>query len=202
MTIQRMEHVGIVAGWRTPRASAMYGTSPTSRARSALTSRRDCRERAGSGHELDVVELRDGVTLRACDRDTQIAAALGVPSDHGRAFGVRLVAVTPLHEREQDVHQLTALVRQAIFHACSAAGFAVLRSLENPLLDQQRQPLGQEVARALQDAVELLEPRGAIEALADDQQRPLLAKDLQGAGDRAVARLVVGALHRRARLAG
>ena len=135
-------------------------------------------------------------------RDVQIAAALGVPSDHGRTFGVGLVAVAPLHEREQDRHQLTALVRQAVFLARPAAGLAVLRPLEDPLVDEQGQPLGQEVARALQDAVELLEPRGAVEALADDQQRPLLAQDLQGAGDRAVARLVVGALHRACRLAG
>jgi hypothetical protein len=84
--------------------------------------------------------------------------SLDVPSDHWRAFGVGFVAVTPLHEREHDVHQLTALVRQAVFHPCPAAGFAVLRALEDPLLDEENQTLGQQVARALQDPVKLLEP--------------------------------------------
>ena len=135
------------------------------------------------------------MTLRTGERHLQIAAALGVPSDDGRALGVRLVAVTPLLQRQQDVHQLTTVVRQPIFVARPASRLAIFRPLEDPLVDQLGQPLGQQVARALQDAVELLEARRAIEALADDQQRPLLAQHLQGAGDRAVARLVAGALH-------
>ena len=126
----------------------------------------------------------------------QLAAALGVLRDHGRPLGVGLVAVAPFPEREQDRHQLAALVRQPIFVARPAARLAVRGPLEDPVVDQQAEPLGQKVARALEDAVELLEPRGAVEALANNQQRPLLAQYLQGAGDRAVARLIVGALHR------
>jgi hypothetical protein len=83
-----------------------------------------------------------------------------VADDYRRALRVRLVAVAPVHERQQDRYQLAALVGQAILVARSAAGLAVLGPLEDLLLDEQAQPLGQEVARALQDAVELFEARG------------------------------------------
>src|SRR5207302_5367795 len=79
----------------------------STRTRSALTSDRDRRERTRAVHELELVRPRDDVTLRARKRDVHLAAALGMPSDHGRTLRIRLVAITPLLQRQQDVRQLT-----------------------------------------------------------------------------------------------
>jgi hypothetical protein len=107
------------------------------------------------------------------------------------------VAITPLHESEHDHPQLTTLAGQVILHARPPLRLSVLRALEDPFLDELGRSLGQQVARAAQNSVELLEPGSAVEALPDDQQGPLLADDLQGRGDRTVACLIAGALLRR-----
>src|SRR4051794_14677082 len=112
-----------------------------------------------------------------------------------RGWGPGPPGLPPLPEGQQDGRQLATRFRHAVLVAGSAAGLAVLRPLEDALVDELGQPLGQEVARALQHLVELLEARRAVEALPKNQQRPLLADDLQGAGDRAVTGLVVRALH-------
>jgi hypothetical protein len=68
-------------------------------------------------------------------------------------------------------------------------------ALEDPGADQGAQAGGQGVARRSGLADHLIEPAVAEEDLADGQQGPLLAHDIQGAGDRAGSRFGGGRTH-------
>src|SRR5206468_325699 len=119
-------------------------------------------ERAGAVDHLDLVQAGDYMALVAHQGDMQVLSALAVLRDDRRALGIGLVAIPPLLQCQQRERQLPSFVGQAVLVARPAARLAVLRSLEDTLVDQLGQPLGQQVARAAQDAVKLLEARRAV----------------------------------------
>ena len=78
---------------------------------------------------------------------------------------------------------------------------AVSDPLENALLDEPVETVGKHVAGDAETLLELVEAAKAEESVADDQQRPALADDLESAGDRALLPFVV-ALEHAAKVAG
>ena len=72
---------------------------------------------------------------------------------------------------------------------------AIPNPLENALLDEPAKTVGKHVAGDAETLLELVEVAKAEEGVADDQQRPALADDLEGTGDRALLSFVVTLEH-------
>jgi hypothetical protein len=97
------------------------------------------------------------------------------------------VLVAPAHQRDDDGIQITAGVGQVVLEAGRV--LAVAPSLQDAGADQGAEAGRQRVARRPGAVHHLVEPAVAEEDLAHGQQGPLLADDVQRAGDRAGPRL-------------
>jgi hypothetical protein len=95
------------------------------------------------------------------------------------------VPVTPLPERHDHGQQVAAGVGEPVLVPRWPAG--ILRALDDARVLQPAQPRGEDVARRAGVDGNLAEPPYAEEQLADHEQGPLLADDVEGAGNRAVA---------------
>ena len=104
-------------------------------------------------------------------------------SSTGGAAGSR-PAVAPLAHRRDDVPQIAALLRQQI--VVPQRPLPIRDALEHARVDKPLQALRQHVAGDAEARLELVEARVAEEHVAEDQQRPPLAHDLEALGDRAV----------------
>ena len=110
-----------------------------------------------------------------------------VLQDQRRPVVAGQVLVAPPHQRDDHGIKVTARVGQVVFEARRM--LAVRPPLEDPGADQRPQPGGERVTRRAGAAHYLVEPAVAEEDLPHRQQRPLLADDIQGAGDGAGPRL-------------
>ncbi len=110
-----------------------------------------------------------------------------VLQDQRRSVVAGQVLVAPPHQRDDDGIQVTARVGEMVLEARRM--LAVRSSLEDPGADQGPEPGGERVTRRAGAAHHLIEPAVAEEDLAHGQQSPLLAHDVQGAGDGARPRL-------------
>jgi hypothetical protein len=97
------------------------------------------------------------------------------------------VLVAPAHQRDDDGIQVAARVGQVVLKAGRV--LAVAPSLQDASADQGAEAGRQRVARRPRAVHHLVEPAVAEEDLAHRQQGPLLADDIQRAGDRAGPRL-------------
>src|SRR4051794_13673067 len=95
--------------------------------------------------------------------------------------------VAPAQQGQDDRIELSAGGGEVVLEALRVV--AVLAALEDPGGDQRAEPGGQGVPRCSGAPDHLVEAVVAEEDLADGQQRPLLADDLEGAGDGADAGL-------------
>src|SRR5581483_3765851 len=95
----------------------------------------------------------------------------------------RDVAVTPLHEREQHEAELTSLLRQPVLEALGP--LAVGDALDDRLVDEAAETVGEHVARDAEAVEELVEAAVAEHEVAHHEQRPAVAHHLERAGDRA-----------------
>ena len=95
---------------------------------------------------------------------------------------MREVPVAPLHQDHDRREQVAAGVGQPVLVAVGIA--CVERLLQQALVDQGAQSRGQGRPRDLQVTGQLAETAHPEERLAQDQQRPPLTHDLQGARDR------------------
>src|SRR5206468_1370217 len=120
------------------------------------------------------------------------AVAAGVVQDQRRAVLARQVLVAPGHQRGDDRVEVAAGRGQVVLEAGRV--LAVGAALEDAGAGQGLEPGGERVARRPGAADHLVEPAVAEEDLAQRQQRPLLPDDVQGARDRAGAR--VGCRHK------
>ena len=111
-----------------------------------------------------------------------LAAAAGVADHDGRAVG-RRVGVAPLQQRDDDGPQVGALAGQPVFEALRAVLIAL--AAQDARVDEALKPCLQDVAGNPEAALELVEAMGAEECIAQDQERPALADELERAGDRA-----------------
>src|SRR5436190_468985 len=141
------------------------------------------------------------------DQPDQDAAAGDELHRHRRAVAapardprraLREVAVAPLHQREEGEAKLAALVGEAILEALGP--LAVADALEDADVDEPVEAVGEDVARDAEAREQLVEPAAPERDVADDQQRPPVAHDLERAGDRANL-AVVGAPEHPGRLA-
>ena len=146
----------------------------------------EARARLGLG-----VRRSDVVVVFASDLDVEARAAVSVTGDDGRALRVGAVSVAPLHEPHQGRHQVDPLRRDHVPESAARAGLAVCLGGQDAVLDEFAEPLGKQVARTAEDALEVAEAGSAVPDLPEDQDRPLLAHHLQGSRDRAVRRVSV-----------
>jgi hypothetical protein len=89
------------------------------------------------------------------------------------------VLVPPLPQACECDVELAAFVGHPVLVALGP--LAVADALQDPLLDEAVQPVGEDVAGDPEALLELLEAAQAKEAVADDQERPGLADDLERA---------------------
>src|SRR4051812_39863648 len=143
------------------------------------------RRRAGARARLAVDVARRQVRAAGVAREPagHLAAAVAVADDARRAARRGVVAVAPLHQRDDRRPEVEPLLAEAVLEALGALLVAV--ALDQALVDQPLEPLGQDVARDAEIALEVVEPAHPEERVADDEQRPAVAEDLEGAGDRA-----------------
>jgi hypothetical protein len=116
----------------------------------------------------------------------QFVAAV-VLQDQGRAVVVGQVLVAPAQQRDDDGVQVAAGGGQVVLKARRV--LAVAAALQDPGAGQGAEPGRQRVTRRAGAVHHLVEPAVAEEHLTHGQQGPLLADDVQGAGDRAGPRL-------------
>ncbi len=110
-----------------------------------------------------------------------------VLQDQRRPVVAGQVLVAPPHQRDDDGIQVTARVGEMVLEARRM--LAVRPPLEDPGADQGPKPGGEGVTRRASATHHLIEPAVAEENLPYGQQGPLLAHDVQGAGDGAGPRL-------------
>lgn len=115
--------------------------------------------------------------------------AAGLVDQHRRGALLGEVAVTPTHERHEDGGQFDP-------HRCEpvlVAGRVLLVAdlLEDPVLDEALESIGQHGACNPEIGAELVVAADTPERVADDQDRPAVADDLQRTGDGA-RRLLIG----------
>ena len=119
-------------------------------------------------------------------------AALAVHQLEGRPVW-RPPAVAPLPERDDHGPQVAALFGEDVVEARRT--LAVGDPLEHALVDEVGEPLVEDVAGDAKSFLELVEPCHTHEGVADDQQAPPLADDLQALADGAVHLPEAGSLH-------
>ena len=133
-----------------------------------------------SGHGPGVAGLERFPAGLAHHLGLQLVPA-SVLQDQRRSVVAGQVLVTPAHQRDDDGVQVTARVGQVVLVA--GRMLAVRPPLEDPGADQGAEPGREGVPRRPGAAHHLVELAVAEEDLPDGQQRPLLAHDVQGAGD-------------------
>src|SRR5437899_1390938 len=103
------------------------------------------------------------------------------------------VFVAPLAKRGQRDVQVETLLRQLVLVPLRA--LAVEDPLQHALVDQPVEPVGQDVTGDSQALLEFVEAVQTEQDVADDQQRPALADNLERSRDRAVLAFVVTVQH-------
>jgi hypothetical protein len=112
----------------------------------------------------------------------QLVAAV-VLHDQRRAGLAGQVLVAPAHQGDDDRIQVAARIGQVVLEAGRV--LVVAATLEDAGADQGTQTGRERVARRPGAVHHLVKPAVAEEDLANSQQSPLLADDVQRAGDRA-----------------
>ena len=120
------------------------------------------------------------------------APVCGIDQLHARALG-REVLVAPGEQGDQHGTEIAPARGRHVFVARRT--LAVAPALQQSRLDQGIEPARQHVGRDAEALLELVEPRAAVQRVAQDQDAPPFAHPLQAAGDRARHAVEVFALH-------
>lgn len=147
---------------------------------------------AHNGFGITSVDVR--IAFRADHAGLHTVAARLMQQIHRRGVQAGPL-VTPLHQRHIDRKQGTSLSCQSILAELTRGRRAIRATLENTVFDQPAETIGQNVTGQPDTALELLEPPGAVERLAQDRPYPSFANDRPGAGDRAILFEKFGMLH-------
>ena len=113
----------------------------------------------------------------------RVTAAVGMFDEPGRAGLTGEVTVAPLQQCDHGGSELAALARQAVLVA--SRPLLVADALEDSLVDQVAESLGEHVAGDAETRLKLLEALQPEEGVTDDQQAPPLPDDLERSRDRA-----------------
>ena len=122
--------------------------------------------------------------LIADDPRLGVPAAFAVGHDQRRSGLAREVPVTPLEQPDQHRVQLAPCLGQPVLEALRAV--LVRLTLQHAVVDQRLEPVGQHVPGDRQTRGELLKAALAVERVAQHEQRPALANDVERARHRAV----------------
>ena len=162
-----------------------------SRCRSAAPSGRGARPRAG----LEAHVARGHARAAALAGQVRVdrAAAVAVAHDARRPVG-RVPAVAPLHQRDEHAGRARAPSRSGGTRSAPGAPGSAARS-STPSSTSASSRRGEHVARDAEAARRTRRSAARRERLAQDQQRPALADQLERAGDRAVLAFVVAVEH-------
>jgi hypothetical protein len=131
----------------------------------------------------------------AAEIGANVAAAAGVKRESWRAARRRVVAVAPFHEHDQRGRELAALVGEGVSRPTGAR--LVGKPFEHAFVAKALEPAREDVGSDPEAVLELLEALRAEDCVAEDQERPALADDLQRSGDRADLIRIVALEHRR-----
>ena len=144
------------------------------------SARRAPERAAGSG-----VTSRGSSSPRQCAQTSTGSASMRRSEWRSTTGGPSLaqVLVAPAHDRDDRGIQAEPLLRQLVLEALGLV--LVAAPLEDARAHEQLQPRGEDVARDAEVALHHREAPHAVEALAQDQQRPALPEDLHRAADRA-----------------
>ena len=125
------------------------------------------RERARAGRGGDVARAQLGAARRARQVAGDLAAAVAM-ADDDRGPGLRgVVAIAPLQQGHHHRPQVDALLGEPVLEARRA--ILVGHALEDALLDEPPEAVGQHVARDAEVALEVLEAAHAHERVAHDR---------------------------------
>src|SRR3989440_3841188 len=114
-----------------------------------------------------------------------VLGAAPVRQQHGRSvLVVGCPAIPPTQQGNEDGVRVHALLGKPVLVPFGAA--LIGQPLEDTLVDEARQPFGQDVAGDPEPLLDLLEPPKALVHVADDQETPLLPDDIQCASNRTV----------------
>jgi hypothetical protein len=109
-------------------------------------------------------------------------------SEEAAATGARgRLLITPFGQGMENRPEAQSSIGQKIF----VASRAVLASFEHPFGDETVESVGQHGAGDVEVDQKIVEAAYAEKAVADDEDRPALADELEGASDRAVLQPVV-----------
>ena len=96
--------------------------------------------------------------------------------------------LAPLTQCDHDRGQLLPLFRQAIFDLAPVALHRLTQ--HDPILDQPRKPVRQNVARNAERRLKILKMPDARQCAAQDEKRPALAHRFQRTGERALFQIL------------
>src|SRR4029453_19055632 len=144
----------------------------------------------GSRHQLELVEPEHVGSLRHERRDHRFPVRLAAQES---GWLLVQVLVPPLPQTAEGDVEVAALGGESVLVA--GRSLAVGDALEHALADEPVQPVGEDVAGDPQALLELVEAANPEEHVADDQQRPALADNLQRPRDRAVLAFVLPVQH-------
>src|SRR5713226_4502814 len=131
-------------------------------------------------HAPDIERLS---ALAARNDRVHVVVARGVVENERRKVAAKQPFVTERRHNCKDRTHVAALVRKAVLVAHWA--LLVGHLLQQAVIHEAVEPGSQDVAAGAQLALELLEPPRAEARLAKDEQRPAVADEIGGAGDRA-----------------
>src|SRR5882757_4473044 len=141
---------------------------------------------ARPGPGFGFLDLEHAMVVRAAELYVHRLAAVTVADHDGTTLGAGFPSVPPLHQYDQGREQVVALFGQQILMAFPLPSFAIRLALEHAVLDERGESLAEQGPRAADIGQELLEAARTVKRLAEQQQRPLLPDDVEGALDRAV----------------
>src|SRR5262249_50869249 len=141
-------------------------------------------------HDLDLLRAWNVFAFRD-ERGNHSPPVRFAPQETRRLLAQVLVAPLP-QSGEGDV-ELSAFGLEPVLVAFGA--LAVADALEDPLVDQQVEAVGENVPGDTEAGLELVEAAESEEGVANDQERPALTDDLERAGNRAVLAVVVAFQH-------
>src|SRR5580693_2716529 len=174
------------AVWSCPAAASPWSARGRSCRHRRLHGSLSWRSSRKAGAERPGVAGAEGFAAGLADDLRGELVAAVVLHDQRRPVVAGQVLVAPAHQGDDDRVQVAARGGQVVLEAGRVLG--VRPALEDSGADQGAQAGGQGVARRPGLADHLVEPPVAEEDLADGQQCPLLADDIQGASDRAGSR--------------
>ena len=146
---------------------------------------------AGAGLRSDVSDVERLVALAADDDGMHVVATGSVMQDEGSAFGAGEPAFAPGRHGGKNRVDVSAFVGEAVLAA--GRSLLVFDPAEQVFVNETVQSLGEDVASDPERGLEVVEAAGPETRLAQDQQVPVVAEDVDAAGDGARPARCVGA---------